>query len=798
MDEFESRRALTAADGMVLAALTGLLFCVYLLTASLTFVSSDELFLFDATESFAKHRSVLLSETSDLVWPGEASSEPGLPLLAAPIYWLANGFSGVGNIHATLLFNPLITALTAALVFLYVRQLAFSRATAATVALAYGLTTIAWPYTKTFFREPLATFTLFASALCFLHWRDALGQHRSPARTTAWLLGALLAGLASLFTKESGLVGVPLLLLILWPKRQSFGRGPQTPRHGWRTAALIAVTLIVAVLGIWAFGKYFNGGRFDVIGRLPLMWRNRYILFQGLTGFLFSPGKSLFVYSPALVLALAAPFIGGRRWDASWPLIMLAVFVVMYSLVRGELWWGGTNWGPRYMVPLTPFLLVSAAPAIEKILHHKSWLAKAWLLLLAVLTAAGFAVQVGGVGVKLGDYDRVLGGAKVGGPWTLALWTPLYSPVLGHWRLLWNRPVDFAWLQAPPQGPAWIVPVMVGALVALFAACIWFGLTRPVRSRIMAAVAVGGFFATGALTWFSLRAIYYDQRFRGNEEALHQLNSALAAIDAPDPVIFLNNSAYFHFVLNYYKGPITWYTLALNPKELLAPDQLRPPPATDPRTLVNDDAYSVASWFARQHRTVFLVMERGPFTPDAVRPLEWWMTREFFYEGVQEFSPVVRLVQFSTETAPKNTDEPAHAVNYRLGSSITLVGWDAQPDAAPLRPGSVLDISTQWQALAPPEADYKIGTYLITPQGTVAQQVDIAPVDGFWPTSAWQAETIARHNVAFVIPKDLPPGFYEVWTLMYSPVDGARLSVQDASGTAVRDHIVLFTVEVTR
>ncbi|MEK7277424.1 MAG: phospholipid carrier-dependent glycosyltransferase, partial [Chloroflexota bacterium] len=307
MDEFESRRALTAADGMVLAALTGLLFGVYLLTASLTFVSGDELFLFDATESFARHRSVLLSETSDLVWPGEASSEPGLPLLAAPIYWLANGFRGVGNVHATLLFNPLITALTAALVFLYARQLAFSRAMAVAVALAYGLTTIAWPYTKTFFREPLATLTLFASALCLLHWRDSLGQQQPPARTTAWLIGALAAGLASLFTKDSGIVGLPLLLLLLWPQLEKFGRGAQMPKQGWRTAALIALTLIVAVLGIWAFGQYFNGGRFDVIGRLSLMWRHRYSLSQGLAGFLFSPGKSLFVYSPVLVLALAGP-----------------------------------------------------------------------------------------------------------------------------------------------------------------------------------------------------------------------------------------------------------------------------------------------------------------------------------------------------------------------------------------------------------------------------------------------------------------------------------------------------------
>nr|MBI2903779.1 hypothetical protein [Chloroflexota bacterium] len=126
------------------------------------------------------------------------------------------------------------------------------------------------------------------------------------------------------------------------------------------------------------------------------------------------------------------------------------------------------------------------------------------------------------------------------------------------------------------------------------------------------------------------------------------------------------------------------------------------------------------------------------------------------------------------------------------------IGWDTRPDGTPVRPGGILDLSTQWQALATPGGDYKIGTYLITQQGAVALQVDSIPVNGFWPTGAWLPGDLIRHNVAFVLPEDLAPGFYEVWTLMYSTADNSRLSVQDASGTAIRDHIVLFTVEVTR
>ena len=62
----------------------------------------------------------------------------------------------------------------------------------------------------------------------------------------------------------------------------------------------------------------------------------------------------------------------------------------------------------------------------------------------------------------------------------------------------------------------------------------------------------------------------------------------------------------------------------------------------------------------------------------------------------------------------------------------------------------------------------------------------------------WNEGETIRHNVAFVLPSDLAPGHYEIWTLMYSPVDGSRLPVSDATGTTIRDHVVLYSVEVTR
>jgi hypothetical protein len=726
MGDHESRRGLTTTDGLILAALCGLLFAVYLLTASLTLISGDELFLLDATESIAKRNSVRLSETADLTWPGESDVEPAMPFMAAPIYWLANGFHGIGNTHATLLFNALVTAVTAGLLYLYVRALDFSPVTAAITGLTFGLATLAWPYTKTFFREPLHMATLFATAYALLRFRlAAVGRER-------WAIGwlALTAGLAvlSFFTKESALYALPLLLLVLAPQANSLTRA----KLDWKRVGLVALgALVVLALGFWLSRQFFGSARYDIAGRLGQMMANLSEAIPGIYGFLLSPGKSLFLFSPPLVLALAAPWLGerSRRWDACWPLILTAVSVIVYALVRGSLWWGGTNWGPRYLLPMTPFLMISCVPAIQALWDARRWPGRA---LLGLLLAAGGLVQIGSVSLRLSDYYDWIGSVKPDGAWTLGLWQLYYSAVFSHWRLLLsgNYGIDYAWLRALPQGPAWLAPALGAPLAGGMAVVLVWALRRsgnqPVQRRLWAGATLSGLVLTGLVTWMSLHAIYYDQRYNGNNAGLHDLLSALQSesADAPDPVIFLNNRTYFLFMLNYYKSPLEWYTLPLNPNELLQPGQIQPAPSTDPYTLIDKQStgkriYDIVECFGhrharpdlicsfRDHATAFLIMEFGPFTPQATRPMEWWFSRNFYYRGVSDFGPTIRLVEFSTDTqTPPLAQLAAHKTDYRLGGSIRLTGWDAAPDTGHLRPGAVLDISTRWTATAPPPADF--------------------------------------------------------------------------------------------
>ncbi|GIS66966.1 MAG: hypothetical protein CM1200mP6_00340 [Anaerolineaceae bacterium] len=48
-----------------------------------------------------------------------------------------------------------------------------------------------------------------------------------------------------------------------------------------------------------------------------------------------------------------------------------------------------------------------------------------------------------------------------------------------------------------------------------------------------------------ALTFVGLRRVYFDQRYQGNNSALHVMRREVETTALPDPVIFLNNRTYF-------------------------------------------------------------------------------------------------------------------------------------------------------------------------------------------------------------------------------------------------------------
>lgn len=283
------------------------------------------------------------------------------------------------------------------------------------LALLLGLATLAFPYSRFYFSEPL-------TLLGFLIALYGMARFRCEDGLFWPAVGGIGFGLAVLSRSTSALL-LPPFLVYVWLAAAPQPGDREANRPGMSRAGCVIFFLIpVMALGLvqaaylyWAFGDPLLGGYQGEGWQTPLL--------TGLYGLLFSSGKSLLLFVPLTILApwgWARWFIEGRRREA---LLFSATFVIWLLFHAG--WWtwhGGWSWGPRFMVPMLPFLILPLGSLWR--------LGSRPRLAIVVLALIGFLVQLGGVLVDFNDYmlwvndeDKIL-------------FDPAYAPVLGHWRLI--------------------------------------------------------------------------------------------------------------------------------------------------------------------------------------------------------------------------------------------------------------------------------------------------------------------------------------------------------------------------
>lgn len=375
------------------------LFSVYLLSFSGKFHVMDELAVFTAANNLAQHGR---ADINQLIWtnhwtpnpPGiwgqdghlYTKKAPGISLLTAPLIWLGHRLPNLNAVHVGLLMNAFVTALTAALLFIWLRDLNFSLFTAVLTALGYGLCTIAWIYARMFWESS-------ALALCFLTAVWAVYRSTRLAYARQRLLWIAICGAAMAVGLTLRFETIPAVLFIaLFLVWESAGwRLNQYDEQVWiapggRQATYQPLSLTRRLALLWAaipWGRlaiyampiglvglgllYFNYTRY---GSLTETGYTQELLFRepwvGGFGLLFSPGRGLFIYSPSMLLL----FFGLRpAWQRHsrpyfWLIVALSLF---YWLFYGSWFaWGGTwGWGPRFLLPILPLLMLFVAEAIE-------------------------------------------------------------------------------------------------------------------------------------------------------------------------------------------------------------------------------------------------------------------------------------------------------------------------------------------------------------------------------------------------------------------------------------------------
>lgn len=762
----------------LLVLLFTLLTSIYLLSYSASIESGDARRLLDAVSSFADYGDFYLdlaaidflpSTFSDQQLPLQtADVEPLQIVFATPLYVLAKLVPGFGLVHTVYLFNILICALAACVLFLYALALDYDEKTALLAAVMFGVGTAVFPYSKSFFREPLMLLMLLLAALMI----ERLRVHGYRSRLLLVLAIIAVAGL--LLTKASALLAFPALLVIALPSRKFV----ITRRAVVAAGGILLLGLVLfAVLSI----SSVFGTRYNLVNLFNP--NSSSYLIPALQAYLLSIGGSIWGTSPVVLLALPGIWflLRARQWRYPTAIILLlASFAFGYAALNGQHWFGGLSWSPRFLIPVLPFLMLGALPVIQRMFRYPFW-----ALLGITLLVYGVWVQLSGVAIPLSDYPRALPPESGG----LLEWSPaLNDPRYLRWAIvpqIWSGiPLDSAWMIGGVPG----MLVVFAAIAVASVIFIMHTLRRPVERLFPALVLLALLLVALAV---GLRLLYAnDPRYRSNDETLYAMLPILEAETDPGDVILLSSPLYESFFANAGKlnGAGRVIALPLQPGEQPSPEQQPEIRSDNPIVLLNTPTLRLLYSLAAQHDRLWLLVNAGPDLPWSVRPVERFLSSHFYPTGeVIQTGPLTRLIEYSTINAPDQFAfrSPEHLTDLTFDDRIHLIGFDL-PAGDTFAPGDVLPISTQWVTRTPLEANYSFGLYLRDASGAEVAQVDSQPGAGFFPTSEWQPNVPVWDNRAFRLPASLAPGQYQLWVKLYdfSP-DGTVRDLQVTSGDVI-------------
>ncbi|MFV9505426.1 MAG: phospholipid carrier-dependent glycosyltransferase [Oscillochloridaceae bacterium umkhey_bin13] len=414
----------------------------YLLTMSGHTYSPDEETMLAVTRSLLERGEVALQVEPDApvsaLRPGRDGGRYSpygvLPsLLAVPFHlvgsWLGGPDPGANDYtsrFAVTALNGPITAATAALITAWAMGLGAQRIWAVILGLGYGLTSLAWPYARTFFSEPLAALLITTAAYALWQAQQTTGR---PA--LFWLIGAGLAAGLLLPTRLAAGVALPVLgLYLLWGSWQA--TDGRSRRNGPRSALISqpAVFGLGLIPGL-AIVLWYNYARFGT--PLASGYGSEATLFttplaEGLYGLVFSPGKSVLLYAPLIMLALPGAVVLWRHGRAAVVLLgagLLLGHLLLYA--SWGVWEGGGVWGPRFLLPvLAPTLVLAAGLGLAP------GLGLGRLLLVGLLGMVGLVGNLGGVLLNFSTY--VVADSPYDKVYRLA-----GSSLVGHWRMLGTR-----------------------------------------------------------------------------------------------------------------------------------------------------------------------------------------------------------------------------------------------------------------------------------------------------------------------------------------------------------------------
>ena len=747
-------------DICLAVALGSLLAMVYLLSFNGQFRSIDEYAMYARAESLAQGHGLATPQLAFApLHHAVGPLEPGQSVLAVPLYLLARRAPGVSNIAAVMLFNVFVTAATGALLYLLVREMGYTPLIGALTTLAWGVGTTAWPYARSFFREPLVGLLWLAAAHTCLRWQRT--------RHVPYALGCLALTGASILVKISAVSAVPVLVAaLLWNAR--LGR----VTLNWRTALALGILGGISVTTVSALYTLRYESPLPFAGYLwRYPWRDGLAAAYGL---LLSPIKGIVFFSPIVV----ATVIGWPRFIRKHgPVAFIAIGLaatLLYVYGRAPQWHGGVVvWGPRFVVPLLPFMILPFATALaDSRLGARVWVIVWSAMGLVVQFAAGTASWSDAVWQLVPAYvdNRLVGlDAIPWYSWRLLHRSPALVQVTG-WGL---RQLDLIWLRTLSDGTmAYDLPLVLGLLLLAGLIVAGIGLLlsdRPgmlYRPRLLALLCV--LLLAAGSSGLLLRSGRNTNDHGGLARAEAQEMARIISEDPGTPytVLLVSNDFFVNFFLGLLKGRFV-------------PQWHSPHDAVTIESSMATTAWAERIWLAVDH--VHRPLDAEPHLAYNA------LARDGFFVGGQWVGGY-ELFQF---LPPATLERRAVSRRWEQGLEVRSVAIDAEQ----IRPGETLRVELELASTVPLPEDYVLFVQLLPYQGAALAAPDGQPQYGAAPTSTWTVGETVVDRRAIRIPPDAPPGVYQLGC-GWLDSGGARLAPALDGGPVVEDMILLGTVVV--
>lgn len=586
----------------------------------------------------------------------------GISLLIMPLFLLGKYWAATGSAQLAFLTNAFVTTVTIFVFYFLAQVLSYSRKIATLGALALGLGTLLWPYAQMLFSEPLAALGVALALLGLVRYGV------KPELRWLFLCGVgcvmlPLSRSANVVLAIPFVAAVAYQLLIIWFKEHDFKRAVKSGFAFGLPLGLVALLLFV-----------YNYGRFQTIFSFPTVPGEAFTtpLWTGLSGQLWSSGKGVIFYVPLTLMIVVSYVINGRKMLSASYLVALSILLIAVIFYGKWFDWpGGKAWGPRFLVPTMPALIMLCLPAMEWLAmprpKWRRWLLWGWLFLT-------FMMQLPGVLVNF-DYQELLDG-KAGATYQELLWHWPDSPLLTYWDKIFTGSANPIVLHPFFWENSGKVLLLLGFLfVSIVGLHLWMFFSRNQRGWQLALL--------GLLTvLFGLAMVISareDPRWWEATENIatnRQMRAFLQQNASDDDIVLLDLQE------NYDRPGRVWEWLNEAP---LTPDYL-----TFKRRLElnSEERVRLEQWLSPYAR-VWLVMQATALY-DPASTTENWL-RGWAYEGQSRWIDTQRVVEFLppfmgemvTDTAVFQTNPPL-SLQYQLthdetGQTILLdLQWDGE------------------------------------------------------------------------------------------------------------------------